>query len=76
MDTRTGESMSEKSNFRPRVVEAPSLGVELEFHEQVRGLGGDTAIIYLRAGATMRQAEQLRDMIRSLGWTFTITNPK
>ena len=67
--------MGDKPNFRPRIVEPASdhVGVELEFHESIPGLKGDTVIIWLKPGATFRQAEQLRNLIGDLGSRVQIT---
>ncbi len=67
--------MPDKPNFRPRVVEA-RLGVELEFHEDIPGLKGDTVVIFLQPEATFEQAKQLCGLLHDLGSQVTITNPK
>lgn len=69
--------MKNKPNFRPRVVEftAPRLGVELEFHENIPGLNGDTFMIHLADGSTMEQAEELVRLLHDLGEKAAVTNP-
>ena len=69
-------------NFRPRIIEPllasgkSGLGVEIEFHEEVPGLNGDTVLIYLDEKTTMEDAEKIRDMLAEFGTAVKISNPK
>ena len=69
-------------NFRPRLIEPllPSgesgFGVEIEFHEDVQGMNGDTIMIYLDEKTTMEDAEKLIRMLDQFGTSVKISNPK
>lgn len=68
-------------NFRPRVIEPPrgkgyGFAVELEFHEKIKGLTGDTVVIDLQEGTTVKQADELVSMLAKLGEKVRISNPK
>jgi hypothetical protein len=68
-------------NFRPRVTEPPrgngyGFAVELEFHEKIKGLNGDTVVIDLQEGATMKQADELVSLLARLGERVRVSNPK
>lgn len=76
--------MTKKQNFRPRVIEpananAPSgvgVAVELEFHESVPGLHGDSIVLHLKDDASMEQAERLRDLLAQFVVKVVLSNPK
>ena len=74
--------MLDKRNFRPRLIEpllpsgASGFGVEIEFHEHIPGLKGDTIAIYLTEEATLENAETIIDMLAQFGFSIKITNPK
>ena len=74
--------MDEKPNFRARVIEpmladsSIGVGVELEFHEDIPGLSGDTIMLYLRKGTTIEQARDLMRHIDDLGVKVKVSNPR
>jgi len=68
--------MSKERNFRPHLVEAPRLGVELEFHEKISGLNGDTIIIYLNENATVETADTLIELLARFGSDIKISNSR
>ena len=74
--------MDEKPNFSPRVFEpmladrSIGVGVELEFHEPIPGLSGDTMLLYLRKGTTIEQARDLMRHIGDLGVKVKVSNPR
>ncbi|MFE0758749.1 hypothetical protein ACFW16_32630 [Inquilinus sp. NPDC058860] len=69
-------------NFRPRIVEPPitndkyGVGVELEFHEQIPGLSGDTLLLYCNDDTTMEQAVALKNLLASLVEKIAVSNPR
>ncbi len=74
--------MDEKPNFRPKVFE-PALpgggsgfGVELEFHERIPGLNGDTVLLYLGVGSTKEQADELVAGLHDLCVKVAVSNPR
>lgn len=74
--------MSETPNFRPRVIEpmladgSIGVGVELEFHEDIPGLTGDTIMVYLKRGTSYEQAQELVSQIHRLGVKVSVSNPR
>ena len=74
--------MLDAPNFRPKVFEPllPSgesgFGIEIEFHEDVRGLNGDTIMIYLNEKTSIADAKKIVDLLDQFGTMVKISNPK
>lgn len=74
--------MTTKRNFRPCLKEPllpngeSGFAIEIEFHEQISGLKGDTIIIYLTEEATLNNARDLIGMMNEFCSSIKITNPK
>lgn len=60
-------------NFRPRVTEPQirpgviGVGIEFELYERIKGIDGNSIVIYLEEGTSMDQAEELCRTIGQLG---------
>lgn len=74
--------MANNRNFRARVIEPPirddktGVGVEIELHENVAGLNGDTLIIHLGDETTFEEASSLASKLNGLGQKIGISNPR
>lgn len=62
-------------NFGVSVVQpGGKVAVEIEFHEKVHGLSGDTLWLSLEEGTSVEDAEALRALLERLGHRITVTN--
>lgn len=73
--------MDERPNFRPRVIEpmladgTVGVDIELEFHEKIPGLSGDTVMLYLCKGTTIERAQAVVGQLHDLGVKVKGSNP-
>jgi hypothetical protein len=76
------KNMTTKPNFCPCLKEPllpngeSGFAIEIEFHEQISGLKGDTIFIYLTEEATLENATDLIGMLKEFCSSIKITNPK